>query len=95
MEDDLILYPFHALVMGQFFFSLGGSYWGGCYLIGLAAFLIAPVMALNPTFAPLELAMVLLFGILAIGLRLRRLGSEAAAETGEDGAFDRRPPAAP
>jgi hypothetical protein len=95
LQDDLFLYPFKALVFGQFIFSLGGSYWGGCYVIGLATLLMALLMAYNLTFAPLVFAMTILFSLLAIGLHLRRLGLEAVSGAGEEPSSDRRSPAAP
>jgi serine/threonine-protein kinase len=74
--DDVILYPFFSLLNGQFFFSLGGSYWGRCYLIGLACLLASLPMAASPTLAPLVFALTVLISFSAVGLHLRRLGRE-------------------
>ncbi|SIO29255.1 Serine/threonine protein kinase [Singulisphaera sp. GP187] len=84
-EDELRLYPFLALLVGQFYFSMGGSYWGGFYLAGLGFVLLAPLMAIGLRFAPLEFAILFAVSQLAIGFHLQRLGRtrpEAGAMTG-------------
>ena len=60
------------------FFSLGGGYWGGCYLAGTAFFLAALVMPLRLAWSPLVFGVVFALTLLAIGLHLRKLGGEAS-----------------
>jgi serine/threonine-protein kinase len=76
--DDLwLLYPYSAVLAGLCFFVMGSGYWGGCYLIGLVFFTVAALMPLRPAWVPLEFAVVWGLTLLALGLRLRRLGREA------------------
>jgi hypothetical protein len=78
--DEACVYPFLALLTGLAFFVLGSSYWGRCYAFGLAFFALAVVMAFNLTLAPLEFGLLWGVALVIIGLRLRRLGADAARE---------------
>jgi serine/threonine protein kinase len=72
--NELVLYPFAAVLTGLAFFVMGSSYWGRCYAIGLAFFLLATVMPLNLAVAPLEFGIVWSTTLLAIGMHVRNLG---------------------
>ena len=50
---------------------MGSNYWGRCYVIGAAFWALAALTPLHLTLAPLG------FGLLMLGLRLRRLGQPA------------------
>jgi hypothetical protein len=66
---------------------MGGSIWGGCYLIGLLFFAGAPVMAYTldgSPWAPATFGAAWGVTLLVVGGRYRRLGRPAA---------ENRPPA--
>jgi serine/threonine protein kinase len=77
--DELALYPMRALLSGIAFFAMGGSYWGRCYVFGLAFFLLAALMPLQLMWAPLEFGLFWSAILLLIGLRLRWMAREGAA----------------
>ena len=77
--DDLILYPYSAMVSGLAFFVMGSNYWGRCYAFGLAFWLLAAVMPLHIEWAPLEFGLLWSVTLTLVGLHLRRLGREALA----------------
>jgi serine/threonine-protein kinase len=83
LDDPQALYPRWAVLTGLAFFIMGGSYWGGCYLMGLSFFALAALMRLCPPASPLALGALLSGAIILLGLRLRRLGRELA-EGGRD-----------
>jgi predicted Ser/Thr protein kinase len=72
------LYPLFAAVTGGTFIVLGSSYWGGCYLFALAFLGLPLLMNLDLRWAPLEFAALWAVTLVLIGLRLRRLSTEAA-----------------
>jgi hypothetical protein len=78
--EDLLVYPFSATLSGLAFFVMGGLYWGRYYALGLAFFLLALLLPLHLTWAPLEFGGLWAGALVAIGLHLRRLASEAARE---------------
>jgi serine/threonine protein kinase len=80
----LLRYPSSSVLSGMAFFVMGSSYWGRCYAVGAAFFVLAAVMPFHLEWAPLEFGLLWSVTLLAIGLRLRRLSEadqeEAAAE---------------
>jgi serine/threonine-protein kinase len=84
--DEFILYPGFAILSGLGFFVMGSSYWGRCYAVGLAFFLLAFLMTLRLEWAPIEFGLAWGTTLVAIGLRLRRLGHETAAPPTREGA---------
>jgi eukaryotic-like serine/threonine-protein kinase len=70
---ELLPYPFIALVSGLAFFIMGANYWGRCYAIGGAFFLMAPVMALDLTLGPLLFGIAWTITLVMFG---RHLGSQ-------------------
>jgi hypothetical protein len=69
-------YPALAVLTGMGFFVMGREYWGRHYLFGLRWMLVAVVMALAPTWAPLEAAALTAFCLGQTGLFLLRLGRD-------------------
>jgi serine/threonine-protein kinase len=78
--DDLLIYPFSALLSGLAFFVMGSNYWGRCYAFGLAFWVLAALMPLHMEWAPLEYGLLWCGILTLLGLHLRRLGSCAARE---------------
>jgi hypothetical protein len=70
------LYPYSAMLSGGAFFVMGSTFWGGCYLAGLAFFVLAAAMPSHPEWAPLEFALLWGVTLFTVGLRLRRLARE-------------------
>jgi serine/threonine protein kinase len=68
---ELLPYPFIALVSGLAFFIMGSNYWGRCYAIGGVFFVIAPLMTLEMTLAPLLFGVVWTAALVTMGLHLR------------------------
>jgi serine/threonine protein kinase len=78
-HDHLEVYGVAAGALGLAWFVMGGSVWGGCYLLGGLCMLLAPAMALlaGSSWAPSAFG-ALWGGTLALlGLRYRRLGKGA------------------
>jgi serine/threonine protein kinase len=68
------LYPFFCVITGMAFFVLGASYWGMCYAMALAFWLLSALLLLHPSWGTLAFGGLWTVVLLAIGLRLRRLG---------------------
>jgi serine/threonine protein kinase len=81
--QESLPYPFLALIAGLAFFVMGSNYWGRCYVIGIAFWLLAALMPLYLTLAPLGFGALWFVALLMLGLRLRRLGESAAAAAAE------------
>jgi serine/threonine-protein kinase len=79
-ELEARVYPGFAAASGMAFLVMGSSYWGRCYAIGVAFYGLAFVMALDLRWAPLEFGTLWAASLVAIGLRLRRLGAPARRE---------------
>jgi eukaryotic-like serine/threonine-protein kinase len=77
---ETLPYPFLALAAGLAFFTMGSNYWGKCYAIGGAFFILAALMPLRLAWAPLEFGLLWAASLTALGLHLRRLGQRAEAE---------------
>jgi serine/threonine-protein kinase len=74
LQEELTLYPTRAVLAGLAFFAMGGSYWGGCYLVGVAFFVLAAIMPWRQLYwAPLEFGLVWSAILVSLGVRLRRL----------------------
>jgi serine/threonine protein kinase len=75
-HNHLEIYAVAAGALGMAWFVMGGTAWGGCYLIGALCMLVAPAMILvsDSPWAPSAFG-ALWGGTLALlGLRYRRLG---------------------
>jgi hypothetical protein len=55
---------------------MGGSYWGYCYLMGAAFLVLALLMPLNLTLAPLMFGITWAISLAAWGVHLRKLAEE-------------------
>ncbi len=77
---ELLPYPFIAMVSGLAFFIMGSNYWGRCYAIGAVFFLLAPLMTLDLTLAPLLFGAVWTIVLAMMGLHLRAQGRPADAD---------------
>jgi serine/threonine-protein kinase len=73
-HDLLAMYPRCAIVSGLVLFILGSSYWGMCYLFGIAFWLLAIVMSIWPAWSDVEFGLLWTVALLIIGNHLRKLG---------------------
>ncbi|MCI0642635.1 MAG: hypothetical protein L0Y70_26445 [Gemmataceae bacterium] len=78
--EETLTYPFLAIATGLAFFIMGSNYWGRCYAIGLAFFVIAAVMPYQMELAPLEFGAIWCAALIMLGLRLRRVGQLVEAQ---------------
>jgi hypothetical protein len=74
-------YPVSCLLTGLAFCVLGANYWGRFYAFGIGFFVLAAIMPWTLTWASLEFGLLWTAALVAIGLRLRRLAREAAADS--------------
>ena len=72
----MTLYLFWSVLSGLAFFAMGGSYWGRCYALGLAFFLLACVLPLKLEWAPVGFGSLWTLSLLLIARHLRRLADE-------------------
>ena len=73
----LDVYGAAMALSGLAWFAMGGSIWGGCYLIGLLYMLAAPLMAVfldKSPWAPAAFGLSWAVTLLVVGGRYRRLG---------------------
>ncbi|MCS7045116.1 MAG: serine/threonine protein kinase [Gemmataceae bacterium] len=75
---ETLPYPFISLAAGLAFFTMGTNYWGRCYLIGAAFFLMAALMPFHLEWAPLEFGLLWSAALIALGKHLRQLGTHAS-----------------
>ncbi len=75
-ETVYIGFAVHAALTGLAFFIMGCDYWGRYYLFGLAWLAAAMLMALTPTWAPLEYAILAAMCVWHIAWTMRRLARE-------------------
>jgi len=74
--EPLTTYPFWALLSGVTVFSMGSSFWGRLYVIGLILVVLAFVMTIHLEWAVLELGVVMSVIVTSVALHLRRVSSE-------------------
>jgi Protein kinase domain len=74
----MVEYPFFAITAGMAFFFLGSSYWGWCYVFGVAFFAASVVMLFDTRWAVLEFGAVWTVCLVIFGTRLRGLARERA-----------------
>jgi serine/threonine protein kinase len=72
--DTNSFYPAWAILSGVVFFVLGGSFWGRCYLYGLAFFILAMVLPWKIHWAALPFGLLWCACLIHLGLHLRQLG---------------------
>jgi eukaryotic-like serine/threonine-protein kinase len=71
--DTNSFYPTWAILSGVVFFVLGGSFWGRCYLYGLAFFVLAMVLPWKIHYAALPFGLLWCACLIHLGLHLRQL----------------------
>jgi serine/threonine-protein kinase len=74
--EPLTTYPLWALVTGVSLFSMGSSFWGRFYVLGLGLFVLAFVMTIQLEWAIVEMGAMMSLIFTVIGLHLRRLSAE-------------------
>jgi hypothetical protein len=72
--DARTLFPVWSILGGVAFYVLGSSFWGRCYAISVAFFVLALLMPLYLVLAPLAFGSMWTVALVASGLHLRRLG---------------------
>jgi serine/threonine protein kinase len=77
--SEWVPYPFLSLIAGLAFFMMGSNYWGRCYVIGAAFWLLAIAVPLWPMMAPLGFGLLWFAALTMLSMRLRKLGGTAAA----------------
>jgi serine/threonine protein kinase len=75
--QEVIAYPFAAILSGLAFFVMGGGYGGRYYAIGLAFFALSLLMLLRLEWSPLAYGCLWALCLALAARRLRRLGAEA------------------
>jgi hypothetical protein len=78
--DEYLLYPFITMLSGLAFFTMGSNYWGRCYAVGTAFFVLAVLMPLRLDYAPLAFGILWSLTLTALGLHLRKLGNKQKSE---------------
>jgi len=76
--EEMLPYPFLAVISGLAFFTMGSNYWGRCYALGLGFILLAPIMTFHMDWAPLEFGLAWAGALVILGRHLQRLGQEVA-----------------
>jgi serine/threonine protein kinase len=74
--DEYMLYPFITMLSGLAFFTMGSNYWGRCYAVGTAFFILAALMPLKLEYSPLAFGVLWSATLTMLGLHLRKLGSK-------------------
>jgi hypothetical protein len=78
--QSLLIYPVSSVVSGLAFFVMGCNYWGRFYAVGAAFWVLALLMPLHLSWAPLEFGLLWSGVLVVLGLHLRRLGRQAQAD---------------
>ena len=76
----LMSYPAMSVLTGLALFAMGALFWGRFFLTGLIWIGFAPVMALEPAWAPLEAAFLAAMSGSLVGFTMRRLVREKKSE---------------
>ncbi len=79
--EEVLPYPFLAILSGLAFFIMGNNYWGRCYAIGLAFFGLACVMPFKLEWSPLMFGVFWAGTLTMLGLHLRSLGRKKETES--------------
>ena len=65
-------------------FTMGSNYWGGCFAIGSAFFVLAAVLPLHLSWAPLAFGTLWGLTLAGIGWRLGRIAARLKAEGNQE-----------
>jgi hypothetical protein len=71
-----VLYPIFCSITGLAFFALGATYWGMLYVIAACFFALSALLLLDTSWGVLAYGGMWTVALLAVGLRLRKLGRE-------------------
>src|SRR5262249_48781916 len=71
LKEDLVMYPFWSVLAGLAFFAMGNSYWGRCYLLGVAFMVVAVLMPLVIHWSALLFGIMWAAALTSLGLQLR------------------------
>jgi serine/threonine-protein kinase len=76
------IYALSAALTGMAFCVMGCHVWGGCYVIALAFFVTAPILAMfrESDWSPLWFGVMWSAALVVVGMRYYRLGQVAAAQ---------------
>jgi hypothetical protein len=74
--NELLIYPSMTVLSGMAFFIMGSNYWGRCYAVGAAFFVLAVMMAFYLEYAPLAFGLLWSVALTGMGLHLRKLGDK-------------------
>jgi serine/threonine protein kinase len=77
--EELLPYPFLAILSGLAFFVMGNNYWGRCYAIGVGFFALACLMPFWLIWAPLAYGLYWSAALTMVGFHLRGFGSHRGA----------------
>jgi serine/threonine-protein kinase len=80
--EEYFLYPIITMLSGLAFFTMGSNYWGRCYAVGAAFFVLAVLMPLRLEFAPLAFGLLWSATLIALGLHLRKFDNKQAGDHG-------------
>jgi serine/threonine-protein kinase len=80
--EPLTTYPLWALVSGVALFSMGSSFWGRFYVLGLILFALAFVMTIQLEWAVLEFGIMFSAIFTVVALHLREISMERRQEPG-------------
>jgi hypothetical protein len=75
-EYPNVHYPTMTMLTGMAFFIMGSNYWGRCYAIGAAFFVLAALMPWRLEYGPLAFGTLWGLALLAVGLHLRKLANK-------------------
>ena len=79
-RDHMTVYAYAAALAGAAFFTLGCHVWGACYLVGIAFFIAAPLLAVTPEHAILAFGALWGVSLGALGARYEWLNRVLPAE---------------
>jgi hypothetical protein len=74
--DTNSFYPTWSILSGVVFFVLGGTFWGRCYLYGLAFFALAAVLPLLLHWSAVPFGVLWCSCLIHLGLHLQHLGQQ-------------------
>jgi serine/threonine protein kinase len=78
--EEMLPYPFLAILSGLAFFIMGSNYWGRCYAFGIVFFGAGCLMPLALEWAPLVYGLLWAIALTMLGLHLRRFGIQPITE---------------
>jgi serine/threonine protein kinase len=82
--SECLPYPFLSVIAGLAFFVMGSNYWGRCYLIGTAFWVLGVLTTFQLTFAPLGFGLLWFLALTMLSRRLGQFGREAQMASGSD-----------